>query len=220
MSERFTIADPHFSHVGMIKFARSNGEPLRPWGRVPTEAEPMSDEEAQQRVEAMDQAFEERWNAVVGPKDKVELLGDVVINRRGLAILDRLNGRKRLRMGNHDIFLKDYGKYFEEVSAYKVMDDLIMSHIPLHEESVKQRWLANVHGHLHYGRVMLTRATGAMRRVPIPGTDRMSWPFPVTEEVIHPRYLCVSAEHVNYTPISMDEVYARIRAQQVMKEAA
>lgn len=206
MSERFTIADLHLSHKGMIQFARADGSPLRPWGRVPTVEAPMSDEEAQQRVEAMDQAFEERWNAVVGPKDKVEVLGDAVINRRALSLFDRLNGRKRLRMGNHDIFLKDYGKYFEEISAYKVFDDLIMSHIPLHEESVKQRWLANVHGHLHDGRVMMPRFEMFDDGLPT--------------SVVNPRYLCVSAEHVNYTPISMDEVYTRIRAQQEWKEAA
>jgi len=32
--------------------------------------------------------------------------------------------------------------------------------------------------------------------------------------VIDPRYLCVSMEHIDYTPIPMDEVYRRIEEQQ------
>lgn len=203
MAERFFCADPHFSHGGMIRFARRDGSPLRPeWGRVPEEGYTMPLQEEADRVAAMDEAMVERWNSVVGPTDKVELLGDVVINRRALPILNRLNGKKRLRMGNHDIFLKDYGPYFEEISAYKVMNDLICSHIPLHEESVKQRWLANVHGHLHDGRVMQE-------------IDPYEYGLTGKETlVIHPRYLCVSMEHIDFTPISLDEVYARIRAQQ------
>jgi hypothetical protein len=156
MRNRFFFADPHFTHRGMVQFVRNDGTPLRPWGRAVTTETPMSPEECDERVAAMDEALVDNWNSVVGQYDKVELLGDVVINRKALPILDRLNGKKRLRMGNHDIFLKDYAKYFEEVSAYKVMDDLVCSHIPLHHESVKQRWKANVHGHLHDGRVMRT----------------------------------------------------------------
>jgi calcineurin-like phosphoesterase family protein len=214
---RFFFADPHFSHRGMVQFVRNDGTPLRPWGRVITKDTPMSPEECDERVAAMDEALVENWNSVVGPYDKVELLGDVVINRKALPILDRLNGKKRLRLGNHDIFLKDYGKYFDEVSAYKVMDDLVCSHIPLHEDSVKQRWKANVHGHLHDSRVMYRRDTHESRRIPIPGSNppRLGRAFTVYEDAINPRYLSVSAEQVNYTPISLDEVYARIAAQQV-----
>lgn len=215
MSNRFTIADTHFGHRGMVRFAGKDGGPLRPWGRVDPE---MSEEEMQERVAAMDEAMVERWNAVVRPKDVVEVLGDVVINRRALPILGRLNGRKKLRMGNHDVFTKkwnaDYAPYFEEITAYRVMDDLILSHIPLHPESVKERWLANVHGHMHDREVMTKRGTGFNRRVPIPGTNRLSSPFPVMETVPDPRYLCVSVEHTDYAPISFDEVYARIRARQ------
>lgn len=193
MAERFVVADLHMGHKGVTIFTGRNGGPLRPWD-CPDE---------------MDEAMIERWNAVVGPKDKVEVLGDVVINRRCLATLDRLNGKKRLRSGNHDIFTpKDYLKHFEDISAYKVFDDLIMSHIPIHEESLKQRWLANVHGHLHDGRVMMRN----------PAYDRFLYTPHLREcppmEVVNPRYLCVSVEHTDFTPISMDEVYRRIREQQ------
>ncbi len=212
MSERFVIADTHFGHRGMIQFVRADGTPLRPeWGRADPERL-MSPEEAAERVAAMDEALIERWNTVIGPKDKVEVLGDVIIGRSQRATLGRLNGRKRLRMGNHDIFTRrwneDYRPYFEEITAYKVMDDLIMSHIPLHPESVKERWLANVHGHLHSNRVMKRNPAFELWA----RTSRRGDPVPPIE-IIDPRYLCVSVEHTGFRPISMDEVYERITRQ-------
>ncbi len=216
MPERFFCADPHFGHRGMVMFTHGNeGKPIRPWGlplgkvRKFDDLDPEEQAEVIRRTAEMDEAMVENWNRVVGPKDKVEVLGDVIIGRTQRHTLGRLNGKKRLRMGNHDIFVKhnnrDYAEYFEEITAYKVFDDLICSHIPLHPESVKERWKANVHGHLHTGRVMkfsgrvLSHAQGER---------------PVMEQIIDPRYLCVSMEHIEYTPITMEEVYRRIEDQQ------
>lgn len=187
-------------------FSDNGGKPIRPWGRsakLESKGGDMSDAEAAERVAAMDEAMIENWNRVVGPNDKVEVLGDVIIGRTQRHTLSRLNGRKRLRMGNHDIFIKnnnaDYAEHFEEITAYKVFNDLICSHIPLHPESVKERWKANVHGHLHTNRVMMP--------IVMPNPPRVV-------EVIDPIYLCVSMEHIDFTPISMDEVYRRIAEQQ------
>jgi calcineurin-like phosphoesterase family protein len=212
MSERFLIADTHFTQASMCAFARDDGSPLRPWGRPVPGWKTMSAEERadllpefERRAAEMDEAMVENWNRVVGPKDKVEHLGDVVTARRHLPILGRLNGKKRLRLGNHDPFLKDYGRYFDEVSAYKIMDDLVLTHIPIHEDSLKERWRACVHGHLHDGRVM-TYAPGVRGSYDMAKEE--------TAASVHPRYLCVSVEHIDYTPISLDDVYARIALQQ------
>lgn len=215
MAERFFCADPHFGHKGMVMFV-SGGKPIRPWGipigkRNFDDLDPETQAEVLRRVTEMDEALVENWNRVVGPKDKVEVLGDVIIGRTQRHTLGRLNGRKRLRMGNHDIFVKhnnrDYAEYFEEVTAYKVFDDLICSHIPLHPESVKERWKANVHGHLHSGRVMMTKPRSGV-------VGKMLDNFLGAVVEIDPRYLCVSMEHIDYTPIAMDEVYRRIAEQQ------
>lgn len=214
MAERFFCADPHFGHKGMVMFTKAD-KPIRPWGtpvgKGAIEEGRVSEEEIDERVEAMNEAMVENWNRVVGPKDKVELLGDVVINRRYLTILDRLNGKKRLRAGNHDVFHKDYGKYFEEVTAYKEISPkggkgphIICSHIPLHHREM-DRWDVNVHGHLHTERVMKT-----VTEVSGYGDTRLEDEY----EVIDPRYLCVSMEHIDYTPLSMEEVYQRIEEQQ------
>ncbi len=199
----------------MIMFkGPDQSKPLRPWGRAVGKGGEMSEEEKAERVAAHDDAIVERWNAVVGPSDKVYVLGDVIIGRSQLPTLGRLNGKKRLYMGNHDIFIKnwnrDYQPYFTEISAYKVFDDLICSHIPLHPESVKERWKANVHGHLHANRVMTA--------MPRQGLVGKAIDIFAPREAIDPIYLNVSLEQIDYTPISMDEVYARIAAQQ--EEAA
>lgn len=140
-------------------------------------------------IEEMDEALVSNWNSVVAPNDRVYVLGDVVINRKALHIFGRLNGSKVLIKGNHDIFaLKDYAPYFDDIRAYKVMrtaegGKLIMSHIPIHEGSLG-RFGLNIHGHLHSDVVMKGRLPD-------------------------PRYVCVSVEQTNYTPILLEDAIAR-----------
>jgi calcineurin-like phosphoesterase family protein len=208
---KFVIADPHYSQGSMCAFAGLTGGPLRPWGRVCAEGEEMSLEEKTERAAAMDEAMVERWNAVVPATGAtVYMLGDIVMKAVHLPILDRLNGKKKLIFGNHDILgYKKYAPYFYDMAAYRIGDGIVMSHIPIHEESLKERWSANVHGHLHDGRVMMN----------IPGEGgKFDLPWEIPEvEVIHPRYLCVSVEHTDYAPLSFDEMFDRIARQ---KEAA
>lgn len=210
------IADLHFGHKGIVQFCREDGSALRPWGR-PCPDRDMPDEEAVERVEAMNEALVDRWNAVVGPKDKVELLGDVVFPRSLRDILRRLNGRIRLSgAGNHDKdLLKDYAQYFEDIGGVKEYTlkghpDLILSHIPLHPEMVAERWACNVHGHLHHRRVMKR----TYRHELWSHDQDDGWGPEPTKMVIDPLYLCVSVEHTDYAPLHVDEVYRRISEQQ------
>lgn len=165
MSNTFITSDTHFGHANICTFLNRDGSKLRPWNDV---AE-------------MDEALVANWNAVVGVHDKVYHLGDVVINRKSLSIMDRLNGKKRLIRGNHDIFkTADYLKYFDEIYGVRVLSDMILSHIPLYHESITTRFNCNVHGHLHGN----TIENGA--------------------------YLCVSVEQTNYRPLSLEEIRTRI----------
>ena len=142
-----------------------------------------------------------RWNDRVRPKDKVYHLGDVVINRKALKTLARLNGDKVLIRGNHDIFRDDeYREFFRELRAYHVMNGMILSHIPVHEASLG-RFGTNIHGHLHASRVKKAR-----------GVDAKTGAVLYSAE-IDPRYHCVCVELTDFTPILFEDVIKRIEAE-------
>jgi calcineurin-like phosphoesterase family protein len=149
----------------------------------------------------MDEAMIQRWNDVVRPSDKVYHLGDVVINRKSLSTLARLNGDKVLIRGNHDIFRDDeYREYFRELRAYHVLNGMILSHIPVHEASLG-RFGTNIHGHLHTNRVKKARGVDART-----GTVLYSDENDV-------RYHCVCVEQTGFSPILLEDVYKRILAE-------
>jgi calcineurin-like phosphoesterase family protein len=143
----------------------------------------------------MDEDLVKNWNSVVSASDRVYHLGDVVINRRALKILGRLNGRKVLIKGNHDIFkLSDYVEYFDDIRAYHVLEDCVLSHVPLHESTL-YRWNCNIHGHLHYRRVVDDDG-----------------------KTIHPRYYNVSVECIDYVPIEWNNLKKKIQEQQSVQQ--
>jgi calcineurin-like phosphoesterase family protein len=170
MPSVFLVSDTHFGHTGVCRFTRNDGvTKLRPWDNA----------------DEMDEEMVKRWNDRVRPKDKVYHLGDVVINRKALSTMSRLNGDKVLIRGNHDIFRDtEYNQYFRELRAYHVMNGMILSHIPIHEESLG-RFGTNIHGHLHANRVM-------------------------KDGVVDPRYHNVCVEMTNFTPILFEDVLKRI----------
>lgn len=162
MSETYIISDTHFGHANSLTFKKADGSPLRDFSSS----------------FEMDEYMIHQWNSVVRPEDKVIHLGDVVINKKFLPLLDRLNGKKKLIMGNHDLWdVSVLSQYFYDVKAYRVFDKHVFSHIPVHRESIG-RFKANVHGHLHSNQVML-------------------------DGEIDPAYICmcVEQEHMNYTPM-------------------
>ena len=186
MPSVFLTSDTHFGHSGVCRFTESDGvTKIRPW------TDP----------DEMDEEMVRRWNNRVGPKDKVYHLGDVVINRKALKVMSRLNGDKVLIRGNHDIFRDDeYRTYFRELRAYHVMNGMILSHIPLHEASLG-RFGVNIHGHLHSNRVKKAR-----------GIDARTGATLYSDE-IDVRYHCVCVEQTDFTPILFEDVIKRIEAE-------
>ena len=182
----FLVSDTHFGHTGVCRFTRNDGvTKLRPWDST----------------EEMDEAMVKAWNERVKPTDKVYHLGDVVINRRALTTLSRLNGDKVLIRGNHDIFRDDeYREYFRELRAYHVMNGLILSHIPVHEASLG-RFGCNIHGHLHANRVMKAR-----------GVDAKTGEILYSNE-IDTRYWCACVEQTDFAPILFEDALKRITEQ-------
>lgn len=170
----FLIGDTHFGHNNILTFLRDDGTKLRDF----------------KSIEEMDETLIQNWNSVVGQKDKVYHLGDVGFKNytRLATILDRLNGEKILIKGNHDNFkLVQYAQHFKDIRAYHILDKFVLSHIPIHPESLK-RWKANIHGHLHSDIIV---------------SDPWKYPEAV--------YINVSAEQINYTPIDFEEIRSRFK---------
>lgn len=176
MRKIWVISDTHFGHDNVVtKFKRADGSPLRDF----------------KDIVHHDESLILKWNWLVAPEDHVYHLGDFAMSKKHLAVAHRLNGHKRLVRGNHDIFdTKDYIKAgFEEIYGVRVFrpQDLecdtgaILSHIPLHPESV-QRWAKNIHGHTHANIVRLENGHP------------------------DPRYICVSVEHTNYAPVLLTDL--------------
>jgi calcineurin-like phosphoesterase family protein len=180
------VSDTHFGHEKTCTvFKRDDGSPLRPFSCA----------------EEMDEYMVKAWNERVKPTDKVYHLGDVVINRKALKTLERLNGDKVLIRGNHDIFRDDdYRQYFREIRAYHVMNGMILSHIPLHSHSLG-RFGVNIHGHLHANRVKKARGVDARTGEVLYGKDDDH------------RYHCVCVEMTDFAPILFEDVQKRILAE-------
>ena len=187
MPSVFLVSDTHFGHTGVCRFTRNDGvTKLRPWDDA----------------DEMDEAMVKAWNERVKPTDKVYHLGDVVIARKALKIMERLNGDKVLIRGNHDIYKDgDYSKYFRSIRAYHVMNGMILSHIPLHSDSMG-RFGTNIHGHTHANRVKQARGVDAR-----------------TGEVLYSdkndvRYHCVCVEQTpDFAPILFEDVIKNIEAE-------
>lgn len=138
MPNNFLISDLHLGHENSLNFKRQDGLPLRPF----------------QSVEEMDETVIDNWNKVVNPQDNVTIVGDVVINKKHLHKVARLNGRKSLIMGNHDMLSTELlSQYFYKVYGAKEYDSCIITHIPVHPSQF-DRFSANIHGHLHSNFVM------------------------------------------------------------------
>ena len=180
----WVTSDSHFRHSNILKFTDGNtGELIR--------GNRFAD------VDAMDEHMIERWNSVVKQGDIVYHLGDVVIanNQEDKEWFKknwpRLNGSKRLIVGNHDdIKFLSGGGFFAKVGMWRMFPEfgLLFSHVLLHESSLLRyvdktaTWpdgcetLLNVHGHIHQN--------------PSP-----EGPY---------RNVCV--EHTDYTPVNIEEL--------------
>jgi calcineurin-like phosphoesterase family protein len=131
------ISDTHFFHENIIRYC----------GRPFSCAEEMND------------VLVDNWNSLVRPGDIVYHLGDVYMGATEdefKHFWPRLNGSKRLIVGNHDdIPFLSRGGFFKKVKMWKVWDDrpIIFTHVPIHESSIHERVLdaggINVHGHTH-----------------------------------------------------------------------
>jgi calcineurin-like phosphoesterase family protein len=173
MPKTFFISDTHFSHTNMLKFIKPNsgGEKLRVFNSI----------------EEMNEAIIDNWNKVVSCRDTVYHLGDIAMKFQYVDLVKRLKGRKILLPGNHDrSAAKEYLNYFEDIIGVVKHKEFLLSHYPIHQDSIPTWCDANIHGHTHLELVRFNN------------------------EIDH-RYFNVCVERINYTPIEIDEIRARIK---------
>ncbi len=167
-------SDHHFFHENIIRFCN------RPF----------------KNAYEMNDFIVDRHNETVKPSDHWYCLGDVTMLRdnqgRGLNILRRMNGHKRLILGNHDHYaMKHYLEHFEKVMAMNVIGDMRFTHIPVHPASMGNVD-ANVHGHIHNHQ--------GTSFPPVMRLDK------VTQKVKWIPYINISVEVMNYITVSLEQI--------------
>ena len=164
----FLIGDCHFGHRNIIKYCN------RPF----------------KGVDDMTEKLIKHWNEVVGANDIVYVVGDFALcgKQRIIEIGQRLNGRKRLILGNHDqASMETYRQAgFEMIYNHPiVLDDFyIVSHAPMVGISENTPF-ANIFAHVHDD---------------------------PTYKDYSCRSFCVSAERINYTPVEFKVIKEKMKA--------
>lgn len=167
--DKWFISDTHFFHTNMLKFIDDQGHRVR------------------KQFNSLGEMHEEiilQWNSRVKFDDYVYHLGDVTFQyHKGFnQLMARLNGKKRLIVGNHDkIWNPALMKWFEKCALWKGFKEhnFTASHMPLRLDGLRDGAF-NVHGHTHQ------------------------------RCLSDPHYINVSVEVTGYRPLHLDEIIAKI----------
>ena len=172
MTNTFFISDTHFGHNNILTF-KKNGKLIRP---------------GFEDGKHMDEYMIEKWNETVRPNDVVYHIGDFAMKKKFVRTAEKLNGKKKLIRGNHDIEkAKYYLKYFDDILGVKVFPkhNIVCSHFPIHPDSLwawkKQTTKINLHGHTHVNDVMI-------------------------EGMKDLRYINLCVEKIDYTPVPFNDI--------------
>jgi len=181
MINTWFISDTHFSHKKIIEYEKEH----RPFDTL----------------QEMHDTIIERWNKTVKPKDIIYHLGDFAFGKENIKIAEKLNGSKRLIMGNHDMYpINCYTPYFQKIYGAFYWKGCLLTHIPVHEYNLSRhlesygitsKKILNVHGHLHSKKI------------------QRLYEYPDGATCIHikeddPNYFNVSCEQNDLTPIHAD----------------
>ena len=147
-------SDPHFGHAKVIEY----------------------DERPFITVEEMNEALIENYNAVVGPNDTCLWGGDCFFYReedmhRARMIMNRLNGRKLLVLGNHDrnpAVMFDLGFTMVAHETFLKMGhrNVRVKHYPYFREPKKDEVIRDRHGREMGDRQLKRARSNAPPRVP------------------------------------------------------
>lgn len=156
-------------------------------------------------VEEMNQTMIHNWNkAVLKNTDEIYILGDFLYRGTGSEanrILQKLKGRKFLIRGNHENYLNDKdfdSSTFEWIKDYYTFREnkrkIILFHYPILE------WESYFSNSIHlFGHVHNTRSQ-------------------YFESILGPRAFNVGAEMIDYTPISMQQIFEIVESKENLED--
>ena len=128
------ISDPHFGHKNMAIHRGFHDE------------------------FCMDEHIIEQWNKVVRKHDTTWILGDITMEKNDYEILNRLQGYKRVVLGNHDQgnHVKHMINYVNSIHGMekirsKQFGNIWLTHCPVFAQEFDYRINYNIHGHIHNG---------------------------------------------------------------------
>lgn len=152
MEKIWFTSDLHFGHRRILNF-------------VPNRIKEFNlNLEEENVIETHDNLLIEKWNNTISKHDIVYILGDVsfVSSDDTKKILEKLNGKKHLIIGNHDSPCSGLGNYFVSTSQIKEVtfkkihysfldEDLhcILCHYPLIAWNRRMHGSVMLHGHTH-----------------------------------------------------------------------
>ena len=102
-----------------------------------------------------DEHLIDSWNSVVNKKDLTIITGDITMETAYFYYqLDRLNGRKKVVLGNHDLgnHIPELLKYVESVHGAYRYKGYMITHIPIHPSEI-HFYRANIHSHIHHNKL-------------------------------------------------------------------
>ena len=176
----FFTSDTHFYHANIINFC---GRPFK-------------------NVEVMNETLIANWNSVVGPDDIVFHLGDFCLggSAEWANILNRLNGKIYLIVGNHDIKNLRQGYYsrFEHIAMQMHIEvgkqKIYLNHCPFlcYGGAYRDTW--QLFGHVYTSK----QNTGI-------DAPRLHMLFPTQYDV--------GVDNNNFTPVSFEQVRRIIEKQ-------
>jgi calcineurin-like phosphoesterase family protein len=176
----FFTSDTHFYHSNIINFC---GRPFK-------------------NVEVMNETLIANWNSVVGPDDIVFHLGDFCLggSAEWTNILNRLNGKIYLIVGNHDIknLRQGYYSLFEHIAMQMHIEvgkqKIYLNHCPFlcYGGAYRDTW--QLFGHVHTSK----QNTGI-------DAPRLHMLFPTQYDV--------GVDNNNFTPVSFEQVKRIIERQ-------
>ena len=137
------------------------------------------------------------WNSVVHKRDLIYILGDVTMETsEHYYLLDQLNGRKIVVLGNHDRHqdIKELLKYVESVAGMIDYKGFTLTHCPIHPNEIGF-YKGNFHAHIHHN--------NKLHEVMIP--ERYGDHSDTPESTID-KYFNVDAKLIDFKPKTIEEL--------------